>query len=146
MNERWHNHDLKLIAEKKRVGDPEITNEEWTRHIVDLKEGEEIKWGTFSGFYRTPYGGDHAFTFTLLEAGYTIRIKAVRNEEQIIKLGANFTWSSGWYEEDGWQYRVTIKIITSLYSVSELPEGVRTMQQIDHDAWEYAVRNGLLPK
>lgn len=144
MNERWHNHDLKLIAEKKRVGDPETTSEEWTRHIVDLKEGEDIKWASHGGFYRTPYGGDHAFTFTLLEAGYFIRIKAVRKEEKIIKFGVNYAWSSGWYEEDGWMYRVTIRIIESLYAVSELPPGVRTMQQIDHDAWEYAVQNGLI--
>lgn len=27
---------------------------------------------------------------------------------------------------------------------SDLPPGVRTMQQIDHDAWEYAVKNGLI--
>ena len=27
---------------------------------------------------------------------------------------------------------------------SDLPPDVRTMQQIDHDAWDYAVRNGLI--
>ena len=27
------------------------------------------------------------------------------------------------------------------YTTSELPKDVRPMQQTDHDAWDYAVRN-----
>ncbi len=144
MDEKWNNHDLVLVAEKKRVGESTITKEDWSRHIKDLKDGEEIKWAVRHGFYKTPYGGDHAFKFTLLEAGNSIRIKAVKDAEQVIILGANNRWSSGWYEADGWSYRVTITIETSIYSVSELPPGIRTMQQIDHDAWEYAVEHGLI--
>jgi hypothetical protein len=145
MDEMWKNRDLKLIAEKKQVGQTDVTKEEWTRHVVDLKDGEEIRWASYSGFYRSPYEGPHAFHFTLLEATYRIALRVVgNNTTRVISLGANLTWSSGWYEVDGWCYRVTIKIIQSIYSVSELPDGVRTMQQQDHDAWEYAVQNGLI--
>lgn len=31
------------------------------------------------------------------------------------------------------------------YRTSELPAEVRTREQVDHDAWEEAVRNGEIP-
>ena len=127
MDEKWKKRDLKLKEEKKVVGEADTTIEEWTRHIVDLKEGEEI-----------------AFHFTFISAGDSIRIKAARATEQDIVLDADCEWTSDWYEADGYAYRVSIRIIDSLYHVSELPSNVRTMQQTDHDAWEYAVRNGLI--
>jgi hypothetical protein len=68
----------------------------------------------------------------------------MRDTVQVIDLDDFGEWTSGWYEMDGYSYRITINVITSLYAVSELPEGVRTMQQQDHDAWDYAVRNGLI--
>ena len=144
MDEKWKKCDLKLKQEKKVVGEADTTIEEWTRHIVDLKEGEEIAWPTYSGLYRHPYGGPHAFHFTFVSAGDSIRIKAARATEQDIVLDADCEWTSDWYEADGYAYRVSIRIIDSLYHVSELPSNVRTMQQTDHDAWEYAVRNGLI--
>ena len=144
MNEKWKKRDLKLKEEKKVVGEPDTTIEEWTRHIVDLKENEEIAWPTYSGLHRHPYGGPHAFHFTFVSADDCIRIKAARTTEQDIVLDDDSQWTSDWYEADGYSYRVSIRIIESLYHVSELPPNVRTMQQTDHDAWEYAVRNGLI--
>ncbi len=32
-----------------------------------------------------------------------------------------------------------------LYRTSDLPADVRTPQQVDHDAWEEAIRNGEIP-
>ena len=146
MNEKWNNHDLELVAEKKLKGEPTAAKDEWSHHIWKLKEGEEIKWSIRHGFYHSPYGGEYAYRFTLLEAGNSVRIKVARDTEQEIELGDGAEWSSGWYEGGDASYCVTLKVKESVYAVSELPPGVRTMQQIDHDAWDYAVRNGLLPK
>ena len=144
MNEKWNNRDLELVAEKKLKGEHIVEKDEWSHHIWKLKEGEEIKWSICHGFYHPPYGDEYAYRFTLLEAGSTLRIKVARETEQEIKLGDGAKWSSGWYDEDDASYRVTLNVKESIYAVSELPEGVRTMQQIDHDAWDYAVRNGLI--
>ena len=57
MNEKWNHRDLRLSAEKRRIGETSTIKEEWSRHV---------------------------------------------------------------------------------------PSDKRTMQQTDHDAWEYAVRNGLI--
>ena len=142
MNEKWNELDLKLFLEKTPADQKSVTTEYWTRHVKDLTPGEEIKWRTYSGMYRTPYDGEYKFTF--IEAGDTIRIKAAgKTEEEIVFEGMD-EWTSDWYEQNGWCHRLTLSVITSLYSVSELPKGVRTMQQTDHDAWDYAVRNGLI--
>ena len=101
MNEQWNNRDLELVVEKKQKGEPGVTKDEWSHHIVKLKEGEEIKWSIRHGFYHPPYEGDAS-------------------------------------------YQVTLKVKESVYAICELPPGIRTMQQTDHDAWEYAVRNGLI--
>ena len=146
MNEKWNNRDLELVAEKKLKGERTIMKDEWSHHIWKLKVGEEIKWSIRHGFYHPPYKGDHIYRFTLLEAGTSLRIKVARETEQEIKLGDGDTWSSGWYDVEDASYRVTLNVKASVYAVSELPPGVRTMQQTDHDAWDYAVQNGLLPK
>lgn len=146
MNEKLNNRDLELVVEKKLKSDQTITKDEWSHHIWKLKEGEEIKWSIRHGFYHPPYEGEYAYRFTLIEAGSSLRLRVARETEQEIKLGYNATWSSDWYEGGEASYRVTLTIKESIYAVSELPPGVRTMQQTDHDAWEYAVQNGLLPK
>ncbi|MBQ8158773.1 MAG: hypothetical protein IJ081_07135 [Prevotella sp.] len=144
MDEQWHNRDLKLKAEKRRVGESDTTTEEWTQHVCDLKEGELTRWAKHGGFYRTPYEGPHTYRIVFLEAKEFIKLRLMRDTVQVIDLDDFGEWTSGWYEMDGYSYRITINVITSLYAVSELPEGVRTMQQQDHDAWDYAVRNGLI--
>ena len=144
MDEKWNNRDLELVAEKKLNGESTVTKDDWTRHVKDLKVGEEIKWSVRHGFYHSPYEGEYAYRFTLLEVGRVLRLKVVRDGEREIKLGDNNRWSSGWYTGGDASYRVTLRIRESIYSVSELPDGVRTMQQQDHDAWEYAVQNGLI--
>ena len=142
MDAKWKNWDLRLFAEKRPKGGY-ATNDDWRLHIQDLKEGQEIEWNRHGGFYHSPYKGDYHFTF--LGAENTVRLKVARLAEQEVRLGLSKKWSSGWYEEaDGCEHRITLSIIEATYSVSELPEGVRTMQQTDHDAWEYAVRNGLI--
>ena len=143
MNEKWNHRDLRLTAEKRRIGETSTIKEEWSRHVVDLKKGEEIKWSTRGGFHRTPYSGPHRFTF--LEAGTSLRLKVADAAiGRLIMLGEDDEWTSEWYEADGWQYKVSLRTAESLYAVSELPGDKRTMQQTDHDAWEYAVRNGLI--
>ena len=142
MNEKWNNRDLKLFVEKKSADKVSVTTEYWSRHLKDLKNGELIKWSTYSGMYRTPYAGSYQFTF--LDADDCIYVKVTGKTESEIILNDMEEWTSDWYEEDGWCYRATLSVITSLYCVSELPSGVRTMQQSDHDAWDYAVKNGLI--
>ena len=142
MNEGWKNWDLKLREEKKHIGEVGTTIEEWTRHIIELKENEEIKWTTYNGYYRTPYSGTLKFIF--LEGGDNVRLRTEGDTEQKIVLGNTFEWISDWYEADGWCHQLTLRLTERHYRVSELPDGVRTMQQTDHDAWEYAVRNGLI--
>ena len=61
-----------------------------------------------------------------------------------VVLGYDGVWTTEWYEVDGWRYCVVLQIVESTYAVHELPSDVRTMQQVDHDAWDYAVRNGLI--
>ena len=144
MDGKWKNRDLELVAEKRMHGETTIDKDEWTRHVVDLKEGEVIKWSIRHGFYHPPYEGEHAYRFTFLEAGSSIRLKAEWKAEQEIELGWDGHWDSSWYDVGDASYRVSINVKESIYAVSELPDGVRTMQQQDHDAWEYAVRNGLV--
>ena len=141
MDAKWKEWDLRLFAEKQHL-DKSITNDDWRLHIKDLKEGQEIEWNRHGGFYHSPYTGSCHFTF--LGAENTVRLKVVREKEQEIMLDITSEWTSGWYDEGEWHYRVTVSIIGATYSVSELPPGVQTMQQIDHDAWEYAVQNGLI--
>ena len=142
MNEKWNEWDLRLFAEKRPKGGY-ATNDDWRLHIKDLKEGQEIEWNRHGGFYHSPYAGDYRFTF--LSADKSVRLKVTRLAEKEVRLGFYNEWSSGWYEEaDGYEHRITLSIIGATYPVSELPDGVRTIQQIDHDAWEYAVRNGLI--
>ena len=142
MDAKWEKWDLCLFAEKRPKGGY-VTNDDWRLHIKDLKEGQEIEWNRHGGFYHSPYTGSCRFTF--LGAENTVRLKVVSEKEQEIMLGLTNKWMSGWYEEaDGCEHRVTVSIVEATYPVSELPKGVRTMQQIDHDAWEYAVRNGLI--
>jgi hypothetical protein len=145
MDEMWEHKDLELVAEKKVHGENTITKDDWTRHVVDLKEGEEIKWSIRHGFYHPPYEGDHVYHFTFLEAGSSLCLKAERdNVSKRVILTSDGHWKSGWYDVGDASYRVTLHVKPSIYSVSELPDGVRTMQQSDHDAWEYAVQNGLI--
>ena len=142
MTEKWSEWDLRLFVEKRPKGGY-ATNDDWRLHIKDLKEGQEIVWNRHGGFYHSPYAG--SFHFTFLEAEDSVRLKITREKEQTASLDFTNKWSSGWYEEaDGCEYRLTVSITKATYSVSELPDGVRTMQQTDHDAWEYAVRNGLI--
>ena len=145
MNDKWGNRDLKLMEMKKKVGETEIVTDEWTNHVSKLEEGAAIVWTTYHGFYHSPYEGEHTFTFTLIEASDSIRIKAMGNgEERNVVLGYDGVWTTEWYEVDGWRYCVVLQIVESTYAVHELPSDVRTMQQVDHDAWDYAVRNGLI--
>jgi hypothetical protein len=144
MNEQWNNRDLELVVEKKQKGEPGVTKDEWSHHIVKLKEGEEIKWSIRHGFYHPPYEGEYVYRFTLLEASDILRLKVERETAQEIILGDGDSWSSGWYEGGDASYQVTLKVKESVYAICELPPGIRTMQQTDHDAWEYAVRNGLI--
>ena len=143
MNEKWNNWDLRLFAEKEDANGI-VTNDDWRLHIKDLKDGQQIEWNRHGGFYHLPYAGSYRFTF--LRADNAVWLKVVRDAEREVRLGLSNKWTSGWYEECECRHRITLSIIEATYPVSELPEGVRTMQQIDHDAWEYAVRNGLLPK
>ena len=141
MNPKWKEWDLRLFAEKKDANGI-VTNDDWRLHIKDLKDGQEIEWNRHGGFYHSPYAGSYRFTF--LNADEIVRLKVTRDVEKEIQLDVTREWTSDWYEEGEWQYRITLSIIGATYPVSELPDGVRTMQQIDHDAWEYAVRNGLI--
>ncbi len=141
MDTKWKEWDLRLFAEKQHK-DEAITNDDWRLHIKDLKDGQQIEWNRHGGFYHSPYAGSYRFTF--LGAGNIVRLKVERNGEEEVQLDIFGEWTSGWYEEGEWRHRITISTIEATYPVSELPDGVRTMQQIDHDAWEYAVRNGLI--
>ena len=142
MNDKWKNWDLRLFAEKKDERGI-VTNDDWRLHIKDLKNGQEIEWNRHGGFYHSPYAGSYRFTF--LEAERSVRLKVTRVSERVIRVGFIKEWRSRWFkEDDGCLYRITLSIIQATYPVSELPDGVRTMQQIDHDAWEYAVENGLI--
>ncbi len=141
MNDKWKSWDLRLFAEKKDERGI-VTNDDWRLHIKDLKNGQEIEWNRHGGFYHSPYAGSYRFTF--LGAGNIVRLKVERDGEEEVQLDIFGEWTSGWYEEGEWRHRITLSIIQATYPVSELPDGVRTMQQIDHDAWEYAVENGLI--
>ena len=141
MNDKWKSWDLRLFAEKEDAAGI-VTNDDWRLHIKDLKDGQEIEWNRHGGFYHSPYAGSYRFTF--LGADTTVRVKVARDTEQEISLDIFGEWTSEWYEEGEWKHRITVSIIEATYPVSELPDGVRTMQQIDHDAWDYAVRNGLI--
>jgi hypothetical protein len=141
MSEKWKEWDLRLFAEKQHL-DESVTNDDWRLHIKGLSEGQQLEWNRHGGFYHSPYDGSCRFTF--LGADNTVRLKVARETEEEINLDVTDEWCSGWYEEGEWRHRVTVSIIGATYSVSELPDGVRTMQQQDHDAWEYAVRNGLI--
>ena len=141
MDTKWKEWDLRLFAEKQHK-DEAITNDDWRLHIKDLKDGQQIEWNRHGGFYHSPYAGSYRFTF--LGAGNIVRLKVERDGEEEVQLDIFGEWTSGWYEEGEWRHRITISTIGATYPVSELPAGVRTMQQIDHDAWEYAVENGLI--
>jgi hypothetical protein len=140
MDTKWKEWDLRLFAEKQHK-DEAITNDDWRLHIKDLKDGQQIEWNRHGGFYHSPYAGSYRFTF--LGAGNIVRLKVERDGEEEVQLDIFGEWTSGWYEEGEWRHSITISTIQATYPVSELPAGVRTMQQIDHDAWEYAVENGL---
>ena len=141
MHEKWKEWDLRLHEEKRTKGSG-TTNDDWRLHIKDQKEGQQIEWNRHGGFYHSPYAGDCLFTF--LSAENTVRLMVDREKTQEISINFTKEWTTGWYEADGCECRVTVSIIEATYPVSELPADVRTMQQIDHDAWEYAVRNGLI--
>lgn len=142
MDTKWKEWDLRLFAEKQHK-DEAITNDDWRLHIKDLKDGQQIEWNRHGGFYHSPYAGSYRFTF--LEAERSVRLKVTRVSERVIRVGFIKEWRSRWFkEDDGCLHRITLSIIEATYPVSELPAGVRTMQQIDHDAWEYAVENGLI--
>lgn len=141
MDEQWKNWDLRL-HEEKRVKGNGTKDDDWRLHIKDLKEGQSIEWNRHGGFYHSPYAGEYRFEF--LGAGDTVRLRVGRNDTQEIDVNFTCEWTSGWYESEGCECRITVSITEATYPVSELPAGVRTMQQNDHDAWEYAVRNGLI--
>jgi hypothetical protein len=142
MNDKWNSWDLRLFAEKKDARGI-VTNDDWRLHIKDLKDGQEIEWNRHGGFYHSPYVGSYRFTF--LGADRSVRLKVAQDFEREVRLGFFNKWTSRWFkEDDDCLHRITLSIIEATYSVSELPDGVRTMQQQDHDAWEYAVEHGLI--
>ena len=142
MGTEWDNWDLRLFLEIEDA-DNVVTNDDWRQHIKGLKDGQQKEWNRYGGFYHPPFTGSYCFSF--LGADNMVRLKVARDEkEEEIQLDVTDEWTSDWYEEGLCRHRITLSIEVATYPVSELPKGVRTMQQIDHDAWEYAVRNGLI--
>jgi hypothetical protein len=146
MDAKWKKRDLKLVAETKTNSQDMAKQEDWTVHVADLIEGDMISWCMYGGYHREPYANKDAYKFTFLSADENIRIKATRIADEEITLDMKGEWVSDWYKgKNGCYHRVSIRVIESLYPVSELPDDVRTFEQTDRDAWEYAVRNNLIP-
>ena len=145
MQEHWNAYEVRLGEEFPASSG---TWNHWRCPLANINVGDELTFNPPPRSYYGVYEGPHTLKFTLEsedEDGLHFHALTQGEDREVeFVLKDLYDKCEVQYEHEGRKYHLSVVLGKRTYTTSELPPEVRTMQQIDHDAWEYAARNGLL--